>query len=213
MWLYPSSLGKVVTFGSAPSAQAAGTSRGTSWRPAGRSRRDWDRSGRARAPSRMPRTWWAIVASLPCCSSSSSVSAIGGTWLGDDDFGLLTHESSSLLIAADRLPILHHAPAILVNSRYDAVGQGGAPMLYDLSPTIRPETPVWPGDTPFQSRLTLVDRRRRERQSLGDHHDAAPRLARRRAVPHRGARRGDGGDAARAATSGPAGWCGCRRSR
>jgi arylformamidase len=27
-------------------------------------------------------------------------------------------------------------------------------MLYDLSPTIRPETPVWPGDTPFQSRLT-----------------------------------------------------------
>jgi arylformamidase len=26
-------------------------------------------------------------------------------------------------------------------------------MLYDLSPTIRPETPVWPGDTPFQSRL------------------------------------------------------------
>ena len=27
-------------------------------------------------------------------------------------------------------------------------------MLYDLSPTIRPETPVWPGDTPFQCRLT-----------------------------------------------------------
>ena len=27
-------------------------------------------------------------------------------------------------------------------------------MLYDLSPTIRPELPVWPGDTPFQSRLT-----------------------------------------------------------
>jgi arylformamidase len=27
-------------------------------------------------------------------------------------------------------------------------------MLYDLSPTIRPETPVWPGDTPFQSRLS-----------------------------------------------------------
>lgn len=27
-------------------------------------------------------------------------------------------------------------------------------MLYDLSPTIRPETPVWPGDTPFTSRLT-----------------------------------------------------------
>jgi arylformamidase len=27
-------------------------------------------------------------------------------------------------------------------------------MLYDLSPTIRPETPVWPGDTPFRSRLT-----------------------------------------------------------
>jgi arylformamidase len=27
-------------------------------------------------------------------------------------------------------------------------------MLYDLSPTIRPETPVWPGDTPFHSRLT-----------------------------------------------------------
>ncbi|HSG39370.1 MAG TPA: arylformamidase [Thermoanaerobaculia bacterium] len=27
-------------------------------------------------------------------------------------------------------------------------------MLYDLSPTIRPEIPVWPGDTPFQSRLT-----------------------------------------------------------
>jgi arylformamidase len=26
-------------------------------------------------------------------------------------------------------------------------------MLYDLSPIIRPETPVWPGDTPFQSRL------------------------------------------------------------
>jgi len=26
-------------------------------------------------------------------------------------------------------------------------------MLYDLSPTVRPETPVWPGDTPFQSRL------------------------------------------------------------
>jgi arylformamidase len=27
-------------------------------------------------------------------------------------------------------------------------------MLYDLSPTIRPDTPVWPGDTPFQSRLS-----------------------------------------------------------
>ena len=27
-------------------------------------------------------------------------------------------------------------------------------MLYDLSPTIRPETPVWPGDTPFHTRLT-----------------------------------------------------------
>jgi arylformamidase len=27
-------------------------------------------------------------------------------------------------------------------------------MLYDLSPTIRPEIPVWPGDTAFQSRLT-----------------------------------------------------------
>jgi arylformamidase len=27
-------------------------------------------------------------------------------------------------------------------------------MLYDLSPIIRPETPVWPGDTPFQSRLS-----------------------------------------------------------
>lgn len=27
-------------------------------------------------------------------------------------------------------------------------------MLYDLSPTIRPETPVWPGDTPFQSHLS-----------------------------------------------------------
>jgi arylformamidase len=27
-------------------------------------------------------------------------------------------------------------------------------MLYDLSPTIRSELPVWPGDTPFQSRLT-----------------------------------------------------------
>jgi arylformamidase len=25
--------------------------------------------------------------------------------------------------------------------------------LYDLSPTIRPDTPVWPGDTPFSSRL------------------------------------------------------------
>jgi arylformamidase len=29
-------------------------------------------------------------------------------------------------------------------------------MLYDLSPIIRPETPVWPGDTPFSSRLTLA---------------------------------------------------------
>lgn len=29
-------------------------------------------------------------------------------------------------------------------------------MLYDLSPTIRHETPVWPGDTPFGSRLTLT---------------------------------------------------------
>lgn len=27
-------------------------------------------------------------------------------------------------------------------------------MLYDLSPTIRPELPVWPGDTPFSSRLS-----------------------------------------------------------
>ena len=27
-------------------------------------------------------------------------------------------------------------------------------MLYDLSPIIHPEIPVWPGDTPFQSRLT-----------------------------------------------------------
>jgi len=26
-------------------------------------------------------------------------------------------------------------------------------VLYDVSPTIRPETPVWPGDTPFSSRL------------------------------------------------------------
>ena len=26
-------------------------------------------------------------------------------------------------------------------------------MLYDVSPTIRPETPVWPGDTPFSSHL------------------------------------------------------------
>lgn len=26
-------------------------------------------------------------------------------------------------------------------------------MLYDLSPTIRPELPVWPGDTPFSARL------------------------------------------------------------
>lgn len=26
-------------------------------------------------------------------------------------------------------------------------------MLYDLSPTIRPELPVWPGDTPYSSRL------------------------------------------------------------
>src|SRR6202035_1576192 len=26
-------------------------------------------------------------------------------------------------------------------------------MLYDLSPTLRPETPVWPGDTPFSFRL------------------------------------------------------------
>lgn len=27
-------------------------------------------------------------------------------------------------------------------------------MLYDLSPTIRPETPVWPGDTPFSAKLS-----------------------------------------------------------
>jgi arylformamidase len=27
-------------------------------------------------------------------------------------------------------------------------------MLYDLSPTVRPETPVYPGDTPFSSRWT-----------------------------------------------------------
>jgi arylformamidase len=26
-------------------------------------------------------------------------------------------------------------------------------MLYDISPTIRPEIPVWPGDTPFEARL------------------------------------------------------------
>ena len=26
-------------------------------------------------------------------------------------------------------------------------------MLYDISPTVRPEIPVWPGDTPFQARL------------------------------------------------------------
>jgi arylformamidase len=26
-------------------------------------------------------------------------------------------------------------------------------MLYDISPTIRMDTPVWPGDTPFQARL------------------------------------------------------------
>ena len=25
-------------------------------------------------------------------------------------------------------------------------------MLYDISPTVRPETPVWPGDTPFSAR-------------------------------------------------------------
>jgi arylformamidase len=29
-------------------------------------------------------------------------------------------------------------------------------MLYDLSPTIRPETPVWPGDTAFSFRWTLA---------------------------------------------------------
>ena len=29
-------------------------------------------------------------------------------------------------------------------------------MLYDLSPIIRPELPVWPGDTPFSSRLTMA---------------------------------------------------------
>lgn len=27
-------------------------------------------------------------------------------------------------------------------------------MLYDLSPTVRPGTPVWPGDTPYQARFT-----------------------------------------------------------
>lgn len=27
-------------------------------------------------------------------------------------------------------------------------------MLYDISPTVRPEIPVWPGDTPFQARQT-----------------------------------------------------------
>lgn len=27
-------------------------------------------------------------------------------------------------------------------------------MIYDLSPVLRPDTPVWPGDTAFQSRLT-----------------------------------------------------------
>jgi arylformamidase len=31
--------------------------------------------------------------------------------------------------------------------------EGGA-MLYDISPTVRPEIPVWPGDTPFQARLS-----------------------------------------------------------
>jgi arylformamidase len=32
-------------------------------------------------------------------------------------------------------------------------------MLYDISPTVRPEIPVWPGDTPFQARLawSMVD--------------------------------------------------------
>lgn len=29
-------------------------------------------------------------------------------------------------------------------------------MLYDLSPIIRPELPVWPGDTSFSSRLTMA---------------------------------------------------------
>ena len=27
-------------------------------------------------------------------------------------------------------------------------------MLYDLSPTVRPESPVWPGDSPFAARFT-----------------------------------------------------------
>ncbi|HEX3127138.1 MAG TPA: arylformamidase [Thermoanaerobaculia bacterium] len=27
-------------------------------------------------------------------------------------------------------------------------------MIYDLSPIVRPDIPVWPGDTPFESRLT-----------------------------------------------------------
>jgi arylformamidase len=31
--------------------------------------------------------------------------------------------------------------------------QEGGAMLYDISPTVRPEIPVWPGDTPFQARL------------------------------------------------------------
>jgi arylformamidase len=29
-------------------------------------------------------------------------------------------------------------------------------MLYDISPTVHPEIPVWPGDTPFQARLTKL---------------------------------------------------------
>jgi arylformamidase len=32
-------------------------------------------------------------------------------------------------------------------------GPGEATMLYDISPTVRPEIPVWPGDTPFGVRL------------------------------------------------------------
>ena len=41
-------------------------------------------------------------------------------------------------------------------------------MLYDLSPTIRPEIPVWPGDTPFEHNVSDI----RTTVHVGAHADA-----------------------------------------
>ena len=85
-------------------------------------------------------------------------------------------------------------------------------MLYDLSPTIRPETPGLAGRHPVPVRLTCVARRAGTRSTSrpSPPRPTSARTSTPRSTPSRGARRSP--TSARALSSAPAGWCGCRRS-